>query len=69
MSMAFNINETGSARVCVDALAGKGLIFLEGEIVGRGFLGEYFDLLVAQGAIELCDPELHTSPALLIDLA
>lgn len=54
-----NVNDNGSstARVAVDALAGQGMLLFEGAIVHREALAEYFDALVASGALEICEPE------------
>ena len=53
-----NDNEMSLARVAVDALAGQGMLFVAGTIVDRATLSEYFDSLVASGALELC----HADP-------
>ena len=55
MSKSFDIHPSELVRVVVDALAGCGIILRQGEVVDRGVLGDYYDSLIAQGAVVPCE--------------
>jgi hypothetical protein len=68
MSVPGEIKESEMARVMVDALAGLGLILFQGEFVRREVFGEYFDALIAKGALELCVPIVSPGKSVAADL-
>ena len=63
--MSSELNQTGFARVTVDALTGAGFVLREGDVIERKLLGEHLEPLLSSGAIVLCDRDEFPSNQIL----